>query len=179
MPLIACDTGNLIAGAATLCYNGVFLGLTTGGTTIRQESEYVETIADQFNGVAAKYRSLERFYIATSLLEVTLERLRIALGYPSANLTSATSLTLGYNSSCYINEGELVVKGPGIGCGCRTFVFDRVTNVQTTVEYQMFRDQYTNLPVEFEALKACPEGTFGVVVDGCDFQNGLACDAPA
>jgi hypothetical protein len=108
-------------------------------------------------------------------LEVTLSKLQIAFGYPSANLTSATVLVLGYSSSCFLNEKELVVKGPGPGCGCRTFVFDRVTNVQTTVEYQMFRDQATQLAIEFEALKSCPEGIFGYVIDGCDFQEAQSC----
>jgi len=171
----ACNPDNIIVGGATLCVDGTFFGLTTGGTTIRQESEYGEVIADQFNGVVKKFRSLERFFIATTLLEVTLDKLLVAFGYPTANLTSATSLLLGYNSSCFQNEKELVVKGAGPGCGCRTFVFDRVTNVQTTVEYQMFRDQATQLAVEFEALKSCPDGYFGMVVDGCDFQVAQTC----
>lgn len=175
MSLLTCNTSNIIVGGAVLCIDGVCMGLTTGGVTIRQESEIGEILADQFNGVALKFRSLERFFVATALLEVTLDKLLIAFGYPSANLTSATVLSLGYNSSCFQNEKELVVKGPGPGCGCRTFVFDRVTNVQTSVEYQMFRDQATQLAVEFEALKACPDGSFGQVVDGCDFQAAQTC----
>lgn len=176
MPTLdTCDTTNVIVGAGFLCADGVSLGLTTGGTTIRQESEFGEIIADQFNGVALKYRSIERFYISTSLLEVTLDKLMMAFGYPATNLVSSTVLTLGYNSACFQNEKELVVKGPGPGCGCRTFIFDRVSNVQTTVEYQMFRDQATALPIEFEALKSCPEGVFGTVIDGCDYQATQTC----
>ena len=171
-----CNTDNIIVGSSILCCDGICLGLTTGGTTIRLESEFGEVIADQFTGSALKFRSLERFFIATTLLEVTLDQLRIAFGYPAANLVGGTSLCLGYNSVCYQNEKELVVKGPGPGCGCRTWVFDRVTNVQTSVEYQMFRDQATQLAVEFEALKSCPEGSFGKVIDGCDYAASVECD---
>lgn len=178
MPL-ACNTDNVIVGGAVLCLDGVSLGLTSGGVTVRQESEFGEVLADQINGVAKKFRSLERFYVATNLLESTLDRLLIAFGYPSANMTSATVLCLGYNSSCFLNERQLVVKGPGPGCGCRTFVFDRVMNVQSTVEYQMFRDQATQIAIEFECLKDCTTGLFGCITDGCTFQASLACAEPA
>lgn len=179
MPLSYCNTDNVIVGGAVLCLDGTSLGLTSGGVTVRQESEFGEVLADQLNGVAKKFRSLERFFVATSLLEVTLDKLLLAFGYPSANMTSATVLCLGYNSACFLNEKQLVVKGPGPGCGCRTFVFDRVTNVQTTVEYQMFRDQATQLAIEFECLKSCETGFFGCITDGCTFQESLDCDAPA
>lgn len=166
---------NIIVGAATVCVDGADLGFTTGGVTIRQESEYVENLADQFIGVVSKYRSLEKFFVATTMLEVTLTNLLLAFGYPNANLQNSTTLCLGYNSSCFINEHELAIKGPGPGCGCRTFVFTRAINVQTTVEYQMFRDQAVQLPVEFEILKDPDTGFFGCVYDGCTYQDSVTC----
>lgn len=170
------DSNNTIVGHASLCVDGVDLGYTSGGITVRRDQEVGEIRADQVAGPIRKYRSSEMYVIATSLLEVTLENLRIVYGYPEATLDS-DCLTLGYADPCNMIEHELVVKGVGPGCGCRTWVFDRVVNVASSVEYVMARDAQVTLAVEFEALIDPTTGLFGQVCDGCTFQDSQTCSA--
>lgn len=167
---------NIIAGAADLCIDGVDMGLTTGGINVRFERTFVETEADQVLGIAKRFVNMERVYVDATLLEVTLENMRIALGYPQDNI-NGTSLLLGYNSSCSLAEHELIIRGPAPGCGCRTFVLDRVVSVSSP-EYNMQRTQEIQFAVSFEVLKNTDgprEGYFGIIVDGCGFQEAQTC----
>lgn len=168
------DNTNVLLGKAHICLDGSDLGYTTGGTTVRRDQEIVDVMADQVSGPVRKFRSSERFFITTSLLEATLENLRIAYGYPSSNLQNQC-LTLGYQNPCFMLEHELVLKGAGPGCGCRTWVFDRVTSIVSSVEYSMSRDTQVQLAVEWEALIDPDTGVFGQVCDGCEFANNQVC----
>jgi hypothetical protein len=169
---------NIIAGSADICIDGVDIGLTTGGVNVRFERTFVETEADQILGIAKRFLNMERVFVDATLLEVTLENMRIALGYPSDNLTGGTKLLLGYNSSCSLAEHEMVLRGPAPGCGCRTFVLPRVVSVSSP-EYNMQRTQEIQFQVSFEVLKddeAGPfEGFFGAIYDGCAFQESQTC----
>lgn len=165
---------NIVTGAATICLDGNDLGLTTGGVTVRTERTFVETEADQIMGIAKRSLSMERIYVTTSLLEATLENLRIAFGLPDAYLTGGTVLCLGYNSSCGIMEHAMVIKGPGPSCGCRTFVFDQVISISSP-EYKMDKGEETKIEVEFEVLKDETTGQFGCIYDGCAYQEGVSC----
>lgn len=169
------DSNNIITGPATLCVDGSDMGLTTGGVNIRFERSFVETEADQIIGIAKRSLQMERIFVATTLLEATLENLRIAFGLPEASLTGGTVLCLGYNSSCGLNEHSIVVKGPGVGCGCRTFVFERATSISTP-EYNMQRTQEVQIAVEFEVFKDETTGQFGCIYDGCTFQEAQNCN---
>jgi hypothetical protein len=171
---MAGNRDNVVVGPATLCVDGADMGLTTGGINIRYEREFVETEADQLIGIAKRSLQTERVYVATTLLEQTLENLRIVLGLPNDALTGGTKLCLGYNSSCGINEHAITVKGPGPGCGCRTFVFDAASSIGS-FEYNQQRTQEVQVAVEFEVFKDPVTGQFGCITDGCTFRDAQAC----
>lgn len=164
---------NIITGSATICVDGTDLGLTASGVTVRFERTFVETEADQLNGIVKRDLNMERCFVSAELLEQTLENLRIVFGLPNANLTGGTKLCLGYNSSCGLNEHTIVVKAKGIACGCRTFVFDRAQSISSP-EYAMTRTQETRVAAEFEVFKN-EDGQFGCIYDGCDFQEAQDC----
>ncbi len=153
---------NIIIGAAEVQIDAVDVGYTKGGVTVRYEPEFIDVMADQAVGVVRKARSLERLFIQTTLLEVTLAQIRRAFMQPSVNLVGST-LTLGYNNSCWVEELVITLIGVGPGCGTRTWSFSKCVTFGTR-EYTMQREEETAFEVEFEALKDS-NGNFGTVVD--------------
>jgi hypothetical protein len=159
---MAADSNNILIGAATVSIDGADIGYTKGGTTVRYEPEFIDVMADQAVGVVRKGRSLERMYVTTTMLEITLLNLRKSFMQPAANLSGST-LTIGYNDSCWVDEVALVLVGKGPSCGSRTFTFSKCVSFGTR-EYNMMREEETAFEVEFEVLKNS-SGTFGTIVD--------------
>jgi len=156
------NANNIIVGAASITIDGSNVGYTKGGCTVRYEPEYVDVTADQAIGVVQKRRQNERMYVVMTMLEVTLARIRQAFNQPAGNLTGST-LTLGYNNSCVVNEHALVLTGVGPSCGTRTFTFGRCIAMGNR-EYKMSREEEVAFEVEFEVLKNT-NGNFGTIVD--------------
>jgi hypothetical protein len=155
---------NIIVGAAQVLINSVDVGYTKGGTTVRYEPEFLDVIADQESGVVRKNRTLERMYVTTTLLEVTLNQIRQAFMLPVANLTGGTSLVLGYNAACWVDEVTLTLIAVSDGnCGTRTFNFTKAVSIGNK-EYMMSREEEVAFEVEFECLKNT-SGQFGSVID--------------
>lgn len=159
---MAGNADNIIIGAAQVFVGGVDVGFTKGGTSVRYEMEQIEVMADQAVGVVRKARSLERMYVSTTLLEVTLEQLRTAFMQPTANLSGAT-LTVGYNDSCWVDEVALSLVSSSPSCGTRTWSFAKCVTFGER-EYNMQREEEVAFEVEFEVLKNA-DGEFGTVVD--------------
>jgi hypothetical protein len=159
---MAGNADNIIIGAAEVQIDGSDVGYTKGGVTVRYEPEFIDVMADQAVGVVRKARSLERMFVVTTLLEVTLEQIRRAFMLPSANLVGQT-LTLGYNNACWVDELAITLIGSGTSCGTRTFSLTKCVTFGTR-EYNMQREEETAFEVEFECLKDS-NGNFGTIVD--------------
>jgi hypothetical protein len=158
------NASNVLIGQATISIDGTDIGYTKGGTTLRRAVTWVEVKADQHPGVVRMGRSEERLTIKTTLLEGTLENLRVALGYPSSSLTNGgNTLTLGDNNVCSVEEHEIVLTAVAPGCGARIITLGRCVS-RSDLEYVMKRDEETGFEVEFEVLKD-NEGHFGTIVN--------------
>lgn len=161
---MAVDSNNVLIGAATVSIDATDVGYTKGGTTVRYEPEFVDVFADQAIGVVKKARASERMYVVTTMLEVTLSRMREAFNQPASNLISGNStLLLGYNDACVINEHAITLVGVGPGCEPRQFELFRCVAIGTR-EYTMSREEETAFEVEFECLKNA-NGIFGYVYE--------------
>lgn len=161
---MAGNDDNIIIGAATVSINAADVGFTRGGTTIRYEPEFRDITADQAVGTVAKRRMNERLYVKTTLLEPTLERIRMAFMFPSSHLTGGGStLLLGYNNSCWVEELAIILVGPSPGCGTRTFTLTKCISFNTK-EIKMSKEEETTIEIEFECLKDA-QGNWGSVVD--------------
>ncbi len=157
--------GNIIIGAAVVTVNGVDIGYTQNGQVVRYKPEFVSVVADQANGVVRKGRSMESMFVKWTLLEVSLEQLRLAMMQPTANLPGPyTTLTLGYSNSCWTDEVAIVLTGPGPDCGTRTWTFTRGVITDSEKLYEMKRDQAVQFDMEFELLKDS-SGHFGTVAN--------------
>jgi len=143
---------NIVAGPATLAFNSVDLGFTKDGIRLRMEREYIDVPADQVKGIVAKPKSIERFYVATTLLECTLANLEIAWDQASGSL--------GCNTS---NEQQLVIVGKAPSDVTRTFTLPRAVSHNNT-EINYGHENEASLEVEFECLKQ-NSGSFGSVVE--------------
>ena len=160
---MATDANNILIGAATLSVGGVDIGFTKGGVSIRHEQEFLKVMADQAVGVVRQARTMERMYVKTTMLEVTLSNLRKAFMYPSANLVGST-LTLGYNNACWVDAIQLIIVGVSPSCGTRTVTFPSAVKFNTT-EYNMKRDEETAIEIEFEINKQGGSLIFGTMID--------------
>lgn len=171
---MAGDANNIIIGAAQVFVNGIDVGFTKGGAVVRYEQEQVEVVADQVVGIVKRARSLERMFVTTTMMEVTLERLRVAFMLPVNRIVGGNSLILGYNDACWVDEVSLQLIGPGPGsggiCGTRTWTFSKCVTFGER-EYSMVREEETAFEIEFEVLKSDTPliagfaGTFGTLVD--------------
>lgn len=159
---MAGNADNIIIGAADISIGGSDVGFTKGGAVVRYEQEQVQVTADQAVGIVKRGRSLERMFITTTILEVTLDRLRQAFMLPLENLDTST-LTLGYNESCFVDRVVIILTGKSANCGTRIWTFPECVTFGER-EYSMVRDEETAFEVEFEALKDS-NGNFGTVVD--------------
>lgn len=143
---------NIVVGPATLTFNSVDLGFTKDGVRLRMEREYVDVMADQAKGVVKKEKALERFYVATTLLEHTLANLLMAWDQPTGSLGSPNA-----------QQHQLVVVGLNPNGLARTFTLPRaISHAEAEVNYG--REEETAMEVEFECLKG-NGGSFGTVVD--------------
>lgn len=173
------NSQNFVVGAASLCLDDVDVGYTTGGVEIAHEPSFLNVESDQACGTTRIGRTTEKMMVRTTTQEVLLNSIRIAMGYSEENFDPSNQQKLWLGGECNacsgLEEIELVVKGPGPACGCRTFVFDRAVSVgQTTLAFQ--REQEMQLPLEFEILKSDDHGYFGFVQDGCTFQETKTCN---
>lgn len=156
------NASNIIIGTAAIAIDGQDIGFTMGGLEFRWEPTFREIEADQAQGVVKIGRISEKAFLVVRMLEVTLARLRQAFNQPSANLAGST-LLLGYNNACAINEHQIVLTGVGPDCEARTWTLFRAVSIGN-VTYAMSREEETVLEVEFQLLKN-DSGAFGYVAD--------------
>ena len=146
------DTDNIIVGSASLSIDGVDVGYTQGGVTLRKSNEFVDIDADQLGGVARKVNTFERMFLSTTLLEVTRENMQKIMNEPSAHLTGS-QLNFG-SASPTTTEYELTVTGEAPGTSTtRTYTFYRAIPVDEVEHMIGSRDTASVLPVGFELLK--------------------------
>lgn len=148
---MAANSSNIVVGAATITVNGTDVGYTRDGVQIRHASDFTDIMADQANGVVKKFRNAERMFIKFTMLEITLENLKLACMQPDQNLSGST-LTFGYNDACWVAENNIVIVGKGPSCGTRTWNATKcVITGERSIEQK--RDEPQVLEVEFEVLK--------------------------
>jgi len=160
---MAGNADNIIIGAAQVLIDGDDIGYTRGGVTVRYAQEQIDVQADQAVGVVRKARSMERMYVTTTMLEVTLQQLRRAFMLPTGALVGGTKLILGYNDSCWVDEVVITLIGKAPGCGTRVWTLNKCVTFGER-EYNMQREEETAFEIEFECLKDS-SGNFGTIVD--------------
>ncbi len=145
------NAANIIQGSAIIYLDGIDIGYTNGGVTVRYSPEYNDIMPDQAVGNVRKFRTSEKMFVTFNLLEPTLDLLRKCWNQPLGNI-SGSYYYLGYNDSCSLNEHTLALIGKNGMCSARTFYFYKVMSINET-SYAMSRENPTEIEVEFECLK--------------------------
>jgi len=159
------NKANIVIGAASISIDGVDAGHTQGGVKLRPSNEKTEVISDQVCGVVAQAISMQRFFIETTLLEATLNNLRMAFNESASQQFSGSGLRLG-SATPTITEHVVVVTGkaPPNMTKTRTCSFTRCVSIEE-VEFNIGqRDAASVIPVKLEVLKN-DDGTFGSMVE--------------
>ena len=160
MPL---DPDKIIIGPAQLSIDGTNVGYTSGGVTLRKSEDYIDIEADQLKGVARKEITSERMFLNTTLLESTLENLRLAMAEATSQTWSGSALGFG-SANPVVVEHTLTVTGKGVDGKNRTYTFYRAVKVDEVEHMIGARDQVSQIPIGFELLKDPDQGNkFGLV----------------
>ena len=161
------DKNNIIVGSASLSIDGVDVGYTQGGITMRKSNEFVDIDADQLAGVARKVNTFERMFLSTTMLEVTRANMQKMFNEPTSSLTGS-QLSFGSGSPT-TTEYVLTVTGKAPGSSTtavRTYTFYRAIPVDEVEHMIGSRDTPGVIPVGFELLKDDTHGnTFGWFYD--------------
>lgn len=138
----------------------VDVGYTKGGVELEINSEYYNVIADQSLTPILRKMTARTCKVRTTMLEATLEHLRMAWNLADSALVSS-SLTL--NST---EKGEVAIQfvGKGPGSTTRTATFFAAV-AMATGPLPNFKDKESEIPVEFECLWSDTNSAFGTIVD--------------
>ena len=168
--LVPCTVDKLIVGPFNILLDGHDMGSTTGGVSITQNREYTEVRNDQSSTVQGIIQTQQDFIITATMRDMTLDKLRVLWGVKEGLSDDGLTLCVTDNSTvcAFPEEFDLLVCGPGPGCGCRTFYFPRVVIVPSSVEILIQRETPVEVAVEFRALASCPDGNILCATDVCD-----------
>lgn len=164
---MANDPNNIIIGPASVTIDGIAIGYTQGGVTLRKANEYVDVDADQVKGIVKKEITMEKLFVNFTMIESTLENLQRALSERTADLWNGSALAFG-SATPTIIEHVLVLTGDGPGPQgtptVRTWTFTRAVHVDEVETMVGSRDTASVIPVGFELLKDQANGhRFGYV----------------
>jgi len=143
---------NILHGPCEVFINGTSVGYTTGGVRIRKSVEQLDVEADQVVGVIVKKTSMERMFVATTLLESTLENLMKAMSEPASNTAGSGDLEYG-SASPEVQEYLLTLTGAGPNGKTRRYTLYRAA-VSGDREFTFGeRGAVTSIPIEWECMK--------------------------
>lgn len=189
---IPCGNECLVVGTYSVCINGYDLGSTTGGLTLTRNAEFVDVRNDQSCSRQFRYLKQQDWMFKTTLQCVTLDKLRLIYGMgtvytdPAGNIQPSMPtpniLNIAENQGdCGIGsteEHEVVICGPGPGCGCRLIKMNRVLITPETLEYTITKDNPVQLEVEFTVLADCETGIIISLEDNCESPECLSGPIP-
>lgn len=162
---MAVTTGFLFAGGATLVqYNNIDMGGTTGGVSIRKNTDWLDFEIDQRKALVRKEAIMTKMSVSTTLAENKLYNMMVAWSQATSSL-NASSSSLQLLESLGTNEFVLLLEGPShtvTSYGTftkRSYKFFRAVALANS-EIALNRGTPTNVPIEWECLF---DTTVGVV----------------
>jgi len=149
---MAVDTANIIIGAGILKIDEEEVGATRDGVVMGRTVEFYDVTCDQANGVIKKHLVSQTRVLRTSLLEATIENLKLAWGGTIEEDTVEGTKTLKMGVRDGSEEHTLTFIGPAPGeYKTRTYTVHRAINVSAS-EHSYVKNGEVVIPVEFEIL---------------------------
>jgi hypothetical protein len=142
---MAVNLANIIVGAGTLSVAATDVGATRDGVQMSREAEFLDVTADQHKATLKKYLTGEKRFVRSSLLEATLENLKIVWG----GTIAAGVLSMALNAE----PAEVAISFAGKGANGKTRTYAHSKAVQVgNGEHSYTKDGETVIPAEFEIL---------------------------
>ena len=158
---MADNDANVLVGYATISVDGVDCGHLKEGVTVRMARDYYDVEGQHRVGVIKKVKTKEALFVATTIQEPTLTRLKQVWDQGTGSV-AGTSLTLGVTTT---TEHTIVIVGPGPSAGTRTITLYRAVSINEGA-MPMSQTEEAAIPIEFECLKDMDNGAkFGLIVD--------------
>jgi len=158
---MAGNSNQIIVGPAQMFIDGVDVGFTTGGVTLRKATDWLDVEADQTKGVMRKEPTMERMFVSTTMLEATRDNMRRAMNEAATQAWSGSALALGSPNPVAV-EHTVTLIGTGPSGKTRTYVFTRAIASEEVEHMAGARDAVSSLPIGMELLKDENYGsTFG------------------
>ena len=162
---LATNVNNILHGPCTLAVDGVDVGYTTDGVTLRKSRDFVDVEADQTFGIIAKKVAMEKMFVSTTMLEITLANIVTAMSEPASNTSGSGDLEYG-DDAPEATETVLTITGKAPSDATRTYTFYRAVSSEDIDEAIGVRDAVSSLPVTWELLKdADHDNKFGYHTD--------------
>ncbi len=83
---MAITTDNILIGEGDLSLDGVALGATEGGFSLRQDQEWYDAMVDQSVGVQKKKLISRRLFGRANVAEAALANFAIGYGLPASGI---------------------------------------------------------------------------------------------
>lgn len=166
---MAVTIADIIVGSGTLIIDSVDVGGTREGVQMSREAEYLDVTADQHKATLKKFLTDEKRFLRTSLLEATIDNLKIVWGGTKAtDVGPPATETLSMGIDVEPDEQALSFVGPAPGdFATRTYTHTKAVQIGTG-EHTYSKDGETLLPAEFEILPdldATSGEEWGTIVD--------------
>ena len=142
-------TANIVIGEGDITIDGIDLGFTLDGFTLRQEQEWFDAMVDQSVVVQKKKLVRRRLFGQANVAESALEQMAVAYDLASGQLSGQT-LTFDGNSRGVVTATFIQTSANPSGFN-RVLTFGRVVNLGNS-ETPFVRDGISFVPVEFEIL---------------------------
>lgn len=153
---MAKSTANIVIGEGDITIDGIDLGFTMDGFTLRQENEWFDAMVDQSFGVQKKKLVRRRLFGQANVAEGKLANMAVSYGLPATGLVGQT-LTFAGPERGVVTATFIQTSANPSGFN-RVLTFSRVVNLGNS-ETAFVRDNISFVPVEFEILPS---------VDGAD-----------
>ena len=142
-------TANIVIGEGDITIDGIDLGFTVDGFTLRQEQEWFDALVDQSVGVQKKKLVRRRLFGQANVAEGSLANMAVAYGLP-LNALSGQTLTFSGTDRGVVTATFTQTAANPSGFD-RVLTFSRVVNLGNS-ETPFVRDGISFVPVEFEIL---------------------------
>lgn len=162
---------NVLIGAGDLYVDGINVGYTRDGVTFAFERTVYDVMADQANAPVKSVKTQEVLNVSTTLLEATLENLRLVWDIPGTVQVGVGEKTLFFGGGGdQMTEHEVIFVGNAPGGYTRTITLWRCVSVESG-EHSYQKEEETRVPATFRALEDPtkePGQTLGSIVDETD-----------
>lgn len=129
------------------------VGATQGGVSVNARETFRNISADQIIGTIKKARTNRTLQVVTTMLETTLENLKVAWDLNTAITTDGESgdKTLGIGMDVTTEEHTLEFVGPGPSGATRTFSLNRAVGYASG-NLQLRKDNESVVQVTFDCM---------------------------